>query len=104
MRIDNEILSQVKEVLELQAGLLRELSRLIDRLAASGSELTEERLLPVRKAAERLGVAESTLRRLIAQGEIGPGRWEERWSCPSPRSGASRREKDKTNFISENGS
>ena len=71
MRIDNEILSQVKEVLELQAGLLRELSRLIDRLAVPGSEPTEERLLPVRKAAERLGVAESTLRRLIAQGEIG---------------------------------
>ena len=71
MRIDNEILSQVKEVLELQAGLLRELSRLVDRLVAAGEEPTDERLLPVREAAERLGVAESTLRRLIAQGEVG---------------------------------
>ena len=69
--LSNEILFQVKEVLELQSGLLRELSKLIEKLAVPGSELTEERLLPVRKAAERLGVAESTLRRLIAQGEIG---------------------------------
>jgi len=65
-----DVLSQVKEVLELQAGLLKELSRLLDRLEKPEGTPMEERLLPVREAAERLGVAESTLRRLIAQGEI----------------------------------
>ena len=68
--MDRAVQVQIKEILELQAGLLRELSRLIERLSAPEESPVEERLLPVREAAERLGVAESTLRRLIAQGEI----------------------------------
>ncbi len=64
-----EILEQVKEVLELQAGLLRELANLLPLLGAPEEDQDDE-LLPVKDAASRLGLAESTLRRLIYQKQI----------------------------------
>ena len=62
------ILGEIRQVLELQAGLLRELARLLERLENAYEE--DERFYPVREAAQRLGVGESTLRRLISQGKL----------------------------------
>ena len=62
------VFEKICEVLALQAGLLKEMAVLIKKLEENGEN--EEYLMPIKEAARRLGLAESTLRRLIAQKEI----------------------------------
>jgi len=63
------IFEKLAEILDIQAGLLKETTDLIRELKKT-RENEEEYLLSIKDAAKRMGLAESTLRRLIAQKEI----------------------------------
>ena len=59
---------EIRQILELQSELLKQLSKLIDKLDEEVER--NERLLSIKRAAELLDLGESTLRRLVAQGKI----------------------------------
>lgn len=70
-----KLLDRMAEALQYQSILLKELSETIKMLRQelykeNSFELSEGRLLPIREAAKRLGVGQSTLRRLIGEGKI----------------------------------
>jgi excisionase family DNA binding protein len=70
-----KLLDRMAEALEYQSVLLKELSETIKILRQalyneSTSKLPEEKLLPIRDAAARLGIGQSTLRRLIGEGKV----------------------------------
>jgi len=70
-----KLLDRMAEALQYQSILLKELSETIKILRQelckeNSSKLPEEKLLPIREAAARLGIGQSTLRRLIGEGKI----------------------------------
>jgi len=65
------IFERISQILEAQAELNRQLAKLIEQLQKEGKEHHhEERFYSVKKAAELLDMGESTVRRLIYQGEL----------------------------------
>jgi len=64
------IFERISQILEAQAELNRQLAKLIEQLQEEGKEHHEERFYSVKRAAELLDMGESTVRRLIAQGEL----------------------------------
>lgn len=64
------VLSRLREVLDLQAELLREIGRLLEALERSFEADAERKFYTVRDAAQLLSIGESTLRRLVREGKI----------------------------------
>jgi len=65
----SQLLEIQAELSKHQAELTKQLARLLEQLQEEGS-VQEERYYSVKKAAELLDMGESTVRRLIAQGEL----------------------------------
>ena len=70
-----KLLDRLAEALQYQSILLREVSETLKVLRQelrneNASRLPEEKLLPIREAAARLGIGQSTLRRLIGEGKV----------------------------------
>ena len=63
------VLTRLAEVLEMQATLLAELSRLLKALEKDFSE-KQQKYYSVTEAAKLMSISESALRRLIKAGEV----------------------------------
>lgn len=65
-----DLLRQVREILDLQSQLLSQLTKLLTYLEVNSYEDISDQGFSIKEAAIRLGLGESTLRRLIKQGKI----------------------------------
>ena len=75
-------LAEIREILRLQAELLKRLSVLLEKFEAEEGEKEDVEGLTLQEASKRIGVSYSTLFRLVRSGKVRARRVGKRWIVP----------------------
>ena len=79
-----QIKHQISQILQVQADLLQQLSKLIECLHEDEGERQDEKFYSIKDTAQLLSMGESTVRRLISTGQLKAVRVGGKVLIPAP--------------------